>query len=281
MRRMMKRLATRLLSDPIPTRYLVLRYLDRRLDLLSYADKLRWNTIERPHYGHSLLQSALLAKRLSVPRISAIEFGVAGGNGLMALERHARHVRRETGVEIAIYGFDSGAGMPPPRDYRDLPYLWQAGYFAMEVEKLQAQLQIAQLVLGPVEQTVATFCAMHQPPPIGFIAFDLDYYSSTVTALHILESDHRYLMPRVTCYVDDMVGDIDWAYNEFAGEMLAIREFNTGHEDIKIAPVQGMRFYGGKLPSVWHEQIFVAHLFRHPDYGRPISDVQQLPLAAD
>ena len=171
--------------------------------------------------------------------------------------------------------------MPPPRDYRDLPYLWQAGYFAMEVEKLQAQLQIAQLVLGPVEQTVATFCAKHQPPPIGFIAFDLDYYSSTVTALHILESDHRYLMPRVTCYVDDMVGDIDWAYNEFAGEMLAIREFNTGHEDIKIAPVQGLRFYGGKLPSVWHEQIFVAHLFRHPDYGRPISDVQQLPLAAD
>jgi hypothetical protein len=281
MRRMMKRLANRLLSDPVPFRYLVLRYLDRHLDLLSYADKLRWKTIECPHYGHSLLQSALLAKRLGAPKISAIEFGVAGGNGLMVLERHAQRIQHETGVEIAIYGFDTGTGMPPPRDYRDLPYLFQAGYFVMEVDKLQARLQNAQLVLGQVEQTVATFCARYQPPPIGFIAFDLDYYSSTVAALHILESDHRYLMPRITCYVDDMVGDVDWAYNEFTGEMLAIHEFNAAHEDMKIAPVKGLRFFGGKLPSLWHEQIFVAHLFRHPDYGHPIYNVQQLPLEAE
>jgi hypothetical protein len=76
---------------------------------------------------------------------------------------------------------------------------------------------------------------------------------------------------------DEVFGK-DRAYNEFTGEMPAIHEFNAGHEDIKIAPVQGLRFYGGKLPSMWHEQIFVAHLFLHPDYGRPISDVQQLPL---
>ena len=58
-----------------------------------------------------------------------------------------------------------------------------------------------------------------------------------------------------------MVGDVDWAYNEFTGEMLAIHEFNAAHEDMKIAPVQGLRFFGGKLPSLWHEQIVVAHLF--------------------
>jgi hypothetical protein len=280
MRRTLRRFANRLLSDPIPFRYLVLRYLDRRLNLISYADKLRWNVIERPHYGHCLLQSARLAKRLGILRISAIEFGVAGGNGLLALERHARHVLRETGVETAIYGFDSGAGMPPPRDYRDLPYLWQAGDFAMDVEELRARLESAQLVLGPVEETLPAFWGQHQPPPIGFIAFDLDYYFSTVTALRILESEHRYLLPRVTCYFDDMVGEIDTAFSQFTGEMLALQEFNAAHQEIKIAAVQGLRFCGGKLPSLWHEQVFVAHLFRHPDYSRPIGDWRQLPLVA-
>lgn len=272
-------IARRLFSDPIPFRYLVLRYLDRRLDFLSYRDKVRWNVIERPHYGHCLLESAVIAKRLGVPRISAIEFGVAGGNGLLSLESHADRVRQETGIEIAVYGFDGGVGMPPPRDYRDLPYLWQEGDFVMEADKLRARLKSAQLVLEPVGESVASFCEKYHPPPIGFIAFDLDYYSSTVEALHILECEHRYLLPRVACYVDDMVGEVDRAYNEFTGELLAIREFNAAHADIKIAPVRGLRHYGGKLPSLWHEQIFVAHLFRHPDYGRPVSNLHQLPLS--
>jgi hypothetical protein len=276
--RTLQRFAHRLFSDPIPFRYLVLRYLDRRLDLLSYADKLRWNIVDRPHYGYCLLQSARLARRLGISRISAIEFGVAGGNGLLAMERHAQRVQQETGIEIAIYGFDSGCGMPPPRDYRDLPYMWEAGDFVMDVDELRKRLQTAQLVLGPVEQTVATFCERHQPPPIGFIAFDLDYYSSTLRALRILEAEHKYLQPRITCYFDDIVGDIDWAYNEFTGEVLAIHEFNATHHDIKVAAVLGLRFCGGKIPSVWHEQVFVAHLFHHPDYGRPISDLHQLPL---
>jgi hypothetical protein len=143
---------------------------------------------------------------------------------------------------------------------------------------LKARLKSAKLFLGDVAETLKTFVEQENPPPIGFIAFDLDYYSSTVTALKILEADHRYLLPRVACYVDDMVGDIDWAYNEFTGELLAIKEFNAQHEHIKIAPVSGLRFSGRRIPQLWHEQIFVAHLFTHPDYGKPISDLTQLPL---
>ena len=78
-----------------------------------------------------------------------------------------------------------------------------------------------------------------------------------------------------------MVGDVDWAYNEFTGELLAIKEFNETHNDVKLAPVQGLRFFGQKLPQLWHEQIFVAHLFKHTDYCRPISELTQLPLAAE
>ena len=263
---------------PIPLRYHIVRFVDRRLDFLPYPLKLDYNTIERPWYGHCLLHAAKLARKLGYRQISAIEFGVAGGNGLLALERHAAHVTRETGVGISIFGFDTGTGMPQPVDYRDMPYLWQAGYFSMDVDLLQARLHSSKLILGTVETTLRTFFEKEAPPPIGFIAFDLDYYSSTVSALKVLEAEHRYLLPRVACYVDDMVGDIDWAYHEFAGELLAIKEFNAAHEDMKIAPVQGLRFWRGRLPQLWHEQIFVAHIFKHPEYNRAISDMTQLPL---
>src|SRR5579862_5305691 len=110
-----------LMKEPLPLRFSVLRWLDRRLDFLKYRTKLDLNAIERPHYGHCLLQAASLARTLGHRRISAIEFGVAGGNGLVALERHADYVRKETGVEVMTYGFDTGRGMPPPIDYRDMP----------------------------------------------------------------------------------------------------------------------------------------------------------------
>lgn len=266
------------LREPVPLRFLLLRGLDRRLDLFSYSTKLEIGSIERPYYGHGVLHAAQLAKRLGHSAVSVLEFGVAGGNGLLNLEMHAAKVTKETGVRVAIYGFDTGAGMPPPLDYRDMPYLWQAGYFRMDLEKLGRRLRQAKLMIGNVADTVDSFCEAEQPPPIGFISFDLDYYSSTLAALRIFTARHEYLLPRVACYLDDTVGDIDYAYNEFTGELLAISEFNATHPSIKIAPVRGLRFFGQRLPAVWHEQIFVAHLFEHPDYGRPTSELTELHL---
>src|SRR5262245_29668740 len=98
------------LLRPIPWRILILASLSRHLGVFQYATKLKLHSIERPEYGHCLLQAAQLARRLGHSRISAIEFGVAGGNGLVALERHAAYVTRQTGVEVAIYGFDTGEG---------------------------------------------------------------------------------------------------------------------------------------------------------------------------
>lgn len=275
-----KRLGARGISwrDTIPARFLLLRWLDRRFNVCAYPTKLRFDLAGRPHYGHSLYHAAILARKLGHGAVTAIEFGVAGGNGLLALEAHAAFVTRETGVNVNIYGFDTGAGMPPPKDYRDIPYLWQEGYFKMDWDALRSKLQNSTVILGPVEETVPRFCQENNPPPIGFIAFDLDYYSSTVAAFKIFDAMNEFLLPRIVCYFDDMVGDVDWAYNEFTGELLAINEFNALHPDIKIAPVRGLRYYGQQIPQSWHEQIFVAHLFRHPDYGHPISDLQQLPL---
>ena len=266
------------IHHPVPLRFLLLGWLDSRFNFLPYAQKLNYDSIARPAYGYCLLQAALLAKRLGHDHISALEFGVAGGNGLVALEEHALLVERETGVRIAVYGFDTGTGMPPPRDHRDLPYMWQEGYFAMDVPRLKARLRSAQLLLGPVEETLPLFCRDRQRAPTGFISFDLDYYSSTVAALSVFDADASLFLPRVTCYFDDIVGDVEWAYNEFSGELLAVREFNDAHPHTKISPVRGLRFSRHRIPRLWHEQVFVAHLFAHPEYGRPTSALTQLPL---
>ena len=75
----------RLFQEPMPLRYHALRFVDRWFDLLKYPSKLDYHTIERPWYGHPLLQAAQLAHTLGHANISAIEFGVAGGNGLLLL----------------------------------------------------------------------------------------------------------------------------------------------------------------------------------------------------
>lgn len=256
----------------------MLRIMDKLFDVLSYEQKLLYNTVDRPYYGYGLLRAAELALHLGHRRISAIEFGVAGGNGLLSLEGHAKRIKATLDVDVDIYGFDSGQGMPAPVDYRDLPYLWQEGFYAMDQEKLNEKLKTSRLFLGPVEQTIDHFLAQASIAPVGFIAFDLDYYSSTTSAFQIFRARHDLLLPRVVCYFDDIVGDIEHAYNEFTGELRAIHDFNAAHEDAKLAPVRGLRYWGNRTPELWYEQMFVAHLFRHSDYQQPISASQQLPL---
>jgi hypothetical protein len=46
----------------------------------------------RPQYAYGVFHAADLAKRLGVSAISVIEFGVAGGLGLLALENIAASI---------------------------------------------------------------------------------------------------------------------------------------------------------------------------------------------
>ena len=146
-----------------------------------------------------------------------------------------------------------------------MPNIFREGTLTMNPERLRSRLRTAQLILGPVEKTVGGFIDS-RPAPIGFVSFDLDYYSSTMQALKIFEGDHRVLLPRVHCYLDDIIG---FTFSEFTGERLAIAEFNERHERRKISPIFGL---GHFLPpphdrAVWPEQMFLAHLFDHELYG--------------
>ena len=219
-----------------------------------------------PHYAWGALQGASLAKAIGVERVSMLEFGVAGGKGLHALEKIALRLEEMYGVGIDVYGFDAGSGLPMTLDYRDLPNLWSPGYYAMDQEKLKGFLKKARLVVGDVKDTVPAFLQSN-PAPIAFVAFDLDFYTSTKAAFRIFDAPEAALMPRIHCYFDDING---FTAGEHNGERLAIHEFNESHEMRKISHTFGLKYF---IPEpyareMWVEMIFMAHMFDHALYSR-------------
>jgi hypothetical protein len=221
---------------------------------------------KKPGYVWGVLHASFLASNLGFEAVSVIEFGVAGGNGLLALERVAEKASEVFGIRVEVFGFDSGQGLPKPRDHRDLPNLYAESAFRMDVQKLRESLRSAQLRLGLVEETVPEFISS-KPAPIAFISFDLDYYSSTMDALGVLELNAGHVLPRVHCYFDDIMG---FSFAEFNGERLAIREFNDAHESRKISPIFGLKYF---LPrqhahAQWTEQMYLAHILDHDAYGQ-------------
>lgn len=242
----------------------ILRKSLKILRLTDYEDEIELQMHPRPHYGYCLLQSAKLAKKLGFSEISAIEFGVAGGNGLLVLEQHARRIEEITGVQIQVYGFDLSSGLPQPQDYRDLPYHFQQGHFQMNIEELRANLTRSTLVIGDVKNTVLDFFSTYKPAKVGAIFFDLDFYSSTRDALKIFKGDPNHFIPRVFCYFDDVVGGVKELYNDYTGERLAINDFNTENSSVKL----GIPYYLRSQTNVrWKEMIWIAHLFENSKYG--------------
>jgi len=218
-----------------------------------------------PQYAYGVYWSAMLAARLRLPRITVIELGVAGGRGLLALESASALIEKELGVGIDVVGFDSGEGMPAPTDYRDLPHIWASGFYRMDQDKLRARLRRAQLVLGDVADTTREWIAAQPRAPIGFVAFDLDYYSSTRAAFSLFEGPESTHLPRVHCYFDDVVSSQLACMNEYVGELLAIREFNETHPQRKICRIAGMRIHRPRW-EMWQEQMYAFHDFAHSRY---------------
>jgi hypothetical protein len=222
---------------------------------------------QRPAYVWGALQGVALAKALGIPRVSLIEFGVAYGTGALALERVSGTLEGMLGIDIDIYGFDTGKGLPKPQDYRDCPNLWSEGYYPLDPQELAERLRRTHLKLGLVETTVPEFLAS-QPAPIAFMSFDLDFYSSTVAALRTLDAVDELLLPRVFCYFDDITG---FTFGDHNGQRLAITEFNAGHNVRKLSRIYGLQYFVPQLPvnPMWMDGFYLAHLFHHPLYAQP------------
>lgn len=271
---MIRKLQT-LILDPHPLRTIA-KQIIRKFHIGSYEQQLGLGAVDRPHYGYCVYHAAVLAKKLGYRRISVLEFGVAGGNGLMNLEYHAQEIKKLFAIEIDIYGFDTGEGLPEPLDYRDLPYHWKKGFYRMDVPKLQAKLKTTKLVLDNIENTSKDFFENYDPAPIGAIAYDFDFYSATVIALNMLEADEKYYLPRVFCYFDDTMGTEIELYNDYTGARLAMNEFNQAHNNIKF----GLPYHllASKVVEPWYHQIWICHLFEHSRYNDFVSvENQELP----
>jgi hypothetical protein len=222
----------------------------------------------RDQYWWGMSQAAGLAGRLGYPEMSVIELGVGSGAGLLEMEAGAREIQHHRGIKVSVYGFDTGSGLPEPVDYRDLPCAWQEGNYQPDKGRW-GQMKEARIIVGDVAVTFHEF--LRTPiAPIGFMAFDLDYYSSTAAALDACRYEKRErFFPRTYCYFDDILGDDIEIHCEYVGELLAIKEFNEGVMPRKMCRINGLsaRVRGYEW---WHEMMYVLHLFNHPDYCKPV-----------
>ena len=264
---------------PVPLRTLLLRKLLRRWPLGSYSTRLGLSAVDRPAYGWCTYYAAKEARALGYKSMTVVEFGVAGGNGLVNLCQHKRDIQKELGIEILVVGFDSGTGLPASQDSRDLLYFWPSGSFEMDRAALEKCIAgQADLVLGDVATTVESW-RPREDAPLGAIMFDLDFYTSTMAAFGVLLQSN--ILPRVWCYFDDIRGYPGNAYTDSIGEREAIKQFNRApkRQDLNDHLSPAYVFKG--LPmEPWHADIYLYHRLSHAAYNTCLSteDKQQLSL---
>ena len=134
----------------------------------------------------------------------------------------------------------------------------------MDQEKLRGRLRKASLVIGPVDETVPKWIE-NCTTPIGFVAFDLDYYSSTKAALQVFNGAASTHLPRVICYLDDLACTDIGVMNRYVGVYAAVDEFNEQFDDRKLCPIEKLR---NNRPcwEIWQERMYGFHNFSHELY---------------
>lgn len=234
----------------------------------SLRTKIEFDLVLRQYHAYALLEAADLAKRHNKSEVTVIEFGVANGAGLSNIQEISKRITKSTGISFKIFGFDTGAGMPPPISYKDHPDLYREGDFPMDFNKLQESLDDnTKLIIGKIEETLPIFMKNNfEDSPIAFISIDVDYYSSTVEALKILEMSMDKYLPRVLIYLDDLQ---DKSHNSWCGELAAVTEFSSSHEYRKIERHTFLRGYRIFKNARWIDHIFTAHILDHPSRFSP------------
>src|SRR4051812_39058868 len=116
--------------------------------------------VGRAHYALSLMYGVAQAMCLGIDRISALEFGVWKGGGLIDLHKAAKHFEEATGVKTDIYGFDTfSKGLGKPQGHVDHPEIWSEAMFELpNPQKVKNSMpEGVELVIGDVHETVTEF----------------------------------------------------------------------------------------------------------------------------
>lgn len=230
----------------------------------NFQGKVYFDLIIRQHNAFCMLRAAKRAKELGFSGFTAIEFGVANGAGLLNMAAIAAEVTKATGIAVELVGFDSGKGMPEPQDYRDHPDMYGPGDFPMQdFDSLRKRLPPAsKLIIGDVAETVPAFLSTLRPKcPIGYVVLDVDYYSSSVECLKILDGEASQYLPETLIYADDVA---DIRHNPWQGEHLAIEEFTQSHAMRKIHPYSFLKNWRLFKKATWLDHIHLLQVLDHP-----------------
>ena len=145
-----------------------------------------------------------------------------------------------------------------------------AGALAAAAQRAYEDLtRVSAPLIGDVGVTVKNWLRDSIESPLGFIAFDLDYYSSTKAALALLDGPESTHLPRVHCYFDDLAAGDQSCMNRYVGEYLAIDEFNAAHRDRKICLIEQLRI-NRQSYEYWQERMYVFHNFSHAKYTQVV-----------
>ncbi len=235
----------------------------------TFREKVRYDIVQRPNYAFGLLAAADMARFCGITRITAIEFGVAEGNGLLNMCGLVPQIEAETGIAIDVVGFDTGEGLPELEDHRDHPEIWSAGDFAgVDKKQLEAKLPtFARIVWGDIRHTLKE-AVSSLAAPVGFIANDLDLYSSTVASFPLMEASPDKLLPVTLIYFDDTLGcptRIGSLFrNRWCGQLAAIEDFNTIHSKRKIDTLYPIKARRPMNKELWLDKMYGLHVLDHP-----------------
>jgi len=222
---------------------------------------IRHNLFHRGQYAYCMVLAAETALRMGLKSVTAIEFGVWYGAGLLNMCEIADFIEQTLGVSFRVVGFDTGQGLPDVADYRDHPELWASGTLAMpNYDELRAALPAnAELIIGDIANTLDGLVAtLTRDAPVGFVAVDVDQYHSTLSSLRIFDAAPEKLLPVIPVWVDDSYLSV--LQSVWAGEALAIRDFNERHA---LRKIEQKIIRTDDFPRLWHHCIWFAHIFDH------------------
>lgn len=222
-----------------------------------------FDAVRYPCYAAGLQTACKYAGLAGASGFTAIEFGVAGGNGLVELSKYAARLSESTGLEIRVVGFDTGSGLPPSADYRDAPWLWNPGDFPCDIDRLRRVLPPEiELVVGRIEETLPRWLGEGVTLPIGFVSVDVDLYSGTAAICESFRvADVSRLLPFVSFYFDDLLRCL---IPGETGELAAIREFNKKSADRRLGRDDWLSEDRPFRERLWLKRMYSLCSFDHP-----------------
>lgn len=229
----------------------------------AFAWAALFDAVSYPSYAAGLQTACKYAGLAGAPAFTAIEFGVAGGNGLMELSKYAAILSQRTGLKINVVGFDAGSGLPMSPDRRDAPWLWNPGDFPSDIARLRRLLPAeTELVVGRIQDTLPRWLNERLKSPIGFVSIDVDLYSGAAAVCESLGAlEATRLLPFVSFYLDDA---LRFLTPRSTGELAAISEFNTTHADRQFDRDDWLSEDRPFPDRLWLKRMYSLCCFDHP-----------------